>query len=339
MSSPTICTEIVKCLESLWSKKQLIDFTVKIDKESIECHRFILAACSDFFQALFNSGMKEVTENCVVLKNISVAVFELVLKSVYTGVNVLTLENFLEVWRAVHQLQIKFLKHLCEEFAIKSISIDTWENTHKTASLLDSKPVLQELHLFMLKNFEKICQAPTFLLLPFNEVTNLIKSQDLVISREDLVLESVINLVVHVEDNDNCDQFPNEKVDNVTESNRFDSNNENDFGLAKSSEENVDSLSLEFDKLDSDEKFNMKDTNNISTRISKLTELLKLVRTCLVSPTVLSRVFKLRLVIENEEARNIIFNASMYHSLDIRHGQWPSTAVHRLSSQHKHYGV
>lgn len=64
MNRQEVCLQIVKCMENVWSENILFDFIVKVQGETIECHRFLLAACSEFFNALFRSGMKEAAENC-----------------------------------------------------------------------------------------------------------------------------------------------------------------------------------------------------------------------------------------------------------------------------------
>ncbi|XP_059170039.1 kelch-like protein 22 [Physella acuta] len=192
MTTPEVCTQIVKCLQDVWTDKMLFDFAVKIANETVQCHRLILAACSEFFKGLFRSGMREVTENCVVLHDVSYEGFQLVLKTIYTGENILTLENLFEVWRAVNRLQITFMIDLCENFAIEAIKLDTWENIYSNAKMFDSEKVIQQLHLFLLKNFDPVCLSATFLQLSFNEVRGLIKSPELNVVCEDVVLESVI---------------------------------------------------------------------------------------------------------------------------------------------------
>ncbi|XP_059164225.1 kelch-like protein 40b [Physella acuta] len=174
------------------------DFTVKIDDESIKCHRLILAGCSEFFQALFRSRLREVTDNSVVLHDIPSEVFKTILNTLYSGEIDLTSENSIEIWRAVNMLQIMFLVELCESFAIDAIAIETWGNIYETAAQLSSKRCLDQLHIFMLKNFEEIRHSPTFLTMSVNEVKDLIKSQDLVVSKEDDVLESVLKWVAYV---------------------------------------------------------------------------------------------------------------------------------------------
>ncbi|XP_059158688.1 kelch-like protein 8 [Physella acuta] len=312
MTSPETCTEIVKCLGIVWTDKMFLDFTIKIQDDTITCHKLVLAACSEFFQALFRSGMREVTENCVVLKDVSYEIFQLILKTLYTGVNVLTLDNFIHVWRAVHMLQINFMVKMCERFAAKSITIDNWENIYVIAKLLASTFVLDKLHSFMLQNFDQISLSSTYLQLTPNEVRDLIKSQDLCVSSEDIVLESVIRWVdCYAPNNANTDI----KITNVIEK---------------------DGIALE--KVLSENLLNVAVTDHLS-RKNELVDLVSLVRTYLVSPEVLTRVYHLKRCTENKDFRDIIVSALSYQAQPSRDGQWPSAAMHRSCSSFTHVGV
>ncbi|XP_059158700.1 kelch-like protein 8 [Physella acuta] len=315
MNSPETCTEIVKCLGIVWTDKKFLDFTIKIHDDTITCHKLVLAACSEFFQALFRSGMREVTENCVELKDVSYEIFQLILKTLYTGVNVLTLDNFTHVWRAVHMLQINFMIKMCERFANNSITMINWENIYVTANLLGSTFVLDKLQSFMLRNFEKISISATYLQLPFNEVRDLIKSQDLCVSSEDLVLESVIRWV-------ECYAPNNVNKDN-TNTNKIVDTDEN---------------GSELEKVSADNSLNVALIEHLS-RKDKLTDLLSLVRTYLVTPAFLSRVYHLKMCFENKDFRDIIVSALTYQAQPSRDGQWPSAAMHRSCSSFTHVGV
>ncbi|XP_059170028.1 kelch-like protein 41 [Physella acuta] len=346
MTTPEVCTQIVKCLQDVWTDKMLFDFAVKICDETIQCHRLILAACSDFFKALFRSGMREVTENCVVLQDVSCDVFQLILKTVYTGENTLTLVNLFEVWRAVNRLQITFMIDLCENFAIKAINIDTWENIYSNAKMFDSEKVIKQLHIFMLKNVDQICLSSTFLQLSFNEVRDLIKSPELNVVCEDVVLESVIRWVKQVPYHElytydclsaHCISEPNRnntvtetavvekrqgEVTEVLDELKHDSVKDVNPIIAETNENN-DSIR---DKL-------LEKKDDHLERKQHLSELVKLVRTCLVSPAVLARVYKMEMIYENNVLRDIMFNASHYVQ-NFRHGQWPTAAVHRACSEY-----
>ncbi|XP_059158699.1 kelch-like protein 8 [Physella acuta] len=315
MNTLEIHSEIVKCLGSMWTDKMFLDFAIKIKDDTITCHKLVLAACSEFFQALLRSGMREVTENCVELKDVSYEIFQLILKTLYTGVNVLTLDNFIHVWRAVHMLQINFMIKMCERFANNSITMNNWENIYVTAKLLGSTFVLDKLQSFMLRNFEKISISATYLQLPFNEVRDLIKSQDLCVSSEDMVLESVIRWV-------DCYAPNNVNKDN-TNTNKIVDTDEN---------------GSELEKVLADNSLNVGLIENLS-RKDKLTDLVSLVRTYLVTPAVLTKVYHLKISFENKDFKDIIVSALAYQAQPSRDGQWPSAAVHRSCSSFTHVGV
>ncbi|XP_059158695.1 kelch-like protein 8 [Physella acuta] len=315
MTTQEIRYEIMKCLGSMWTDKMFLDFTIKIQDNTVACHKLVLAACSEFFQALFRSGMREVTENCVVLKDVSYEIFQLILKTLYTGVNVLTLDNFIHVWRAVHMLQINFMIKMCERFAAYSITMDNWENIYETAKLFGSTIVLDKFYRFMLSNFDQISLSSTYLQLTSNEVRNLIKSQDLCVSSEDIVLESVIRWV-------DC-YAPNKANTDIKNTNII---------------VDIETDESELEKVPSDNSLNVVLTEHLS-RKDELADLMSLVRTYLVSPEVLTRVYHLKMCTENKDSRDIIVSALAYQAQPSRDGQWPSAALHRSCSSFTHVGV
>ncbi|XP_059170034.1 kelch-like protein 18 [Physella acuta] len=307
MDAVEFCRNVFKSLENVWTNKLLCDVTVKVQDETFECHRLVLAVTSDFFLALFRSGMKEVTENVVVLHDMSSEAFHSILKIMYTGADVLTVENYIEVWRAAHQLQIQTIVQGCENFANRNITKDTWETLFSLAKCLQSERVLTELHVYMLKKFSEVCISPTFLQLPFEDIRELIKSQDLVVSSEDVVIESVIRWVTY-----------DPKVKN--ERNDCTHKTHEDTSMIVSSENSV--------KLDT-----------AGSRKVYLNKLLRKVRTCLVSPLRLAIVRKMDLVMEDRDSRDIIDYAKKYNAKEFRHCQCPSAALTRSCSGYIHAGV
>ncbi|XP_059175136.1 uncharacterized protein LOC131955165 [Physella acuta] len=347
MSKQEVCVQIVNSLANVWSENILFDFAVKVQDETVQCHRLILAACSEFFKACFRSGMREVTENCLVLKDVSCEVFRLIINTIYTGTSLLTLDNFTEVWRAANMLQVEVMINVCEEFAIRSCSLDTWENIYLHAKLFGSVKVLDKLHSFMLKNFEVIRHSTTFLQLSFKEVQDLIKSQDLVVSKEDLVLESVIQWVEYVDgkqqnhilnDNHNytisCNDvktaisLPSDEAKEIR--NSEDGLHPND--CLQNSHKTVSAAMHEVHTAHSFDPVK-------SSRKDKFIELLIHVRTCLVNHAVLYRVLKLKLFSEIENSRELILDAMSYQIQEFRHGQWSSAAIHRSCSEYTNAGV
>lgn len=185
-------------------------------------------------------------------------------------------------------LQIKVLIDLCENFAIEAITLDTWENIYTNAKLLSSERVLDEIQTFWVQNFEQFALSPTFLQLSCNELQNMIKSQDLVVSSEDLVLNNVIRWVMYDHIMTGNLKTNSVSVDDAIEDDLYKSKN-----IILNNLSSPDSLLI----------------SETSARKDCLTELLTGVRTCLVRPTVLSRVLKIDFVSENKDSREIIVDA------------------------------
>nr|XP_055868523.1 kelch-like protein 40b isoform X3 [Biomphalaria glabrata] len=185
---------IVQGLSDFWKCEELQDFTVTLGTTKFGCHRFLLAACSWFFKGLFRSGMIETKLKCVTI-DISYETFELILETLYTGHDVLTNDNVIDIWRAAHQLQIPFLIKECEEFAVSTLSLDNYIEYYKIAKLFESKEVLDIVWPFMLKNANSFFQTNLFYELQVPDVLRLIQSQDLETTSEDDVVHALLGWV------------------------------------------------------------------------------------------------------------------------------------------------
>ncbi|XP_055896497.1 kelch-like protein 41b [Biomphalaria glabrata] len=186
---------IVKCLNTFWTRHEDEDFEVNIEGETIRCHSFMLASCSEFFGGLFRSNMKEKLEMKVDLQNIPMKTFQLILQTLYTGCELLTKDNVLEVWSAVHQLQIHFLVQHCEDFVLNNISLDTFEAYKRYASFLQSEKISEGVFNYKLENFMTLRKTEIFLRLDYEELLELIESDGLIVASEDLVLQSVFEWI------------------------------------------------------------------------------------------------------------------------------------------------
>uniref|UniRef100_A0A2C9M7N6 BTB domain-containing protein n=1 Tax=Biomphalaria glabrata TaxID=6526 RepID=A0A2C9M7N6_BIOGL len=186
-----ISLAIIQCIGKFRNNNIYEDFQVNIEGETIRCHLFILASCSEFFSSLIRSNMKEKQEMKVDLQNIPMKTFQLILKTLYTGCELLTKDNVLKVWSAVHQLQIHFLVQHCEDFILENISLEILETYKKHAEFLQSERVSEGIFKYMLQNFMILRSTGAFLRLQFEDLLRLIESDSLVVTSEDLVLQSV----------------------------------------------------------------------------------------------------------------------------------------------------
>ncbi|XP_059170026.1 uncharacterized protein LOC131951685 [Physella acuta] len=375
----SIPNRICKCIDKLWVKEELCDFTVQINDLSIKCHRFILGACSPFFLGLLRSGMKEANEGRVVLQNISVSTFQLILKTLYTGEDVLSLDNFIEIWHAVDMLQIEFLVELCETFATKNIKLENFSEIFSTANLFNSKLVLSSVKAFLIQNIKAIYTSKLYLELSFDEMCFIISSHGLHFNSEDPVLEMVLNWAeykhgakgsevvnkftrnhkkfktiepVHslhnvsmeflqhnslevesafVTESTDCENKPIDVTHNDNESNRSESEDSVQTDSLCCNSKTISSENLSTDRFDtiSHCSSNPPFSENLSSdRFDELNILLRQVRTCIISPSLLTNVLKHRLIKRNDNACQIILSA-VVKRMSFRHGQWPSSGIYR----------
>ncbi|KAK6963049.1 kelch-like protein 28 [Biomphalaria glabrata] len=311
---------IVTGLSTFLKCEELQDFVVTLGTTKFGCHRFLLAACSGFFRALFRSGMKETESKCVTVEDISSETFELILETLYTGHGVLTNDNVIDIWRAAHQLQITFLMTECEEFIIRSLSLENYFDYYQTGKLLSSQPVTKAAWWFMLKNFNSFVKTDAFLELSISELLNLVRSQKLVVDSENDVMMAILKWT---------DYRPNVPLNDLSEirklrCKRFQA------AIANANENNLAGNTTIANLTPSD--INLQNPYS-EKRDQNLGILLSNTRSCLVSPECLEKLLYNPLVSDNKMARDVVTNALLY-TLQIgkRNGQWPTAAIHRKSS-------
>ncbi|CAL1548627.1 unnamed protein product [Lymnaea stagnalis] len=401
---------VMNSLNKLYVNKELEDFVVDIDGTEFKCHRVILGSCSEFFGGLFRSGMKEVDEGRASVQGISVEAFQLILKALYTGINVLTKDNVIDIWHASNQLQIQFLIKLCEKSVVSWLTLENFEEVFFHAKLIQSETVLEGARKFMLENFENVRKTKTFLNLSFIDLLRVVEDRDLVVKSEDLVLESLmewvgqpkiekseldastkaniritsdkyaaqINAVTQISTKESrsvsgsngCGNNHNDGIKDdqqVGDLEKEQSRSHEDTSLNASTAVRPVEIAKEsaFEALEgelvsqgqTDTKQNSStfqdgsgtdpknpDWSNDSggnllrERLEKLPKLLAVTRTCLASVSLLHSLYKHPFIQSNNCAKDILFNAILYHTRYM-HGQWPTAALHRKCSDFDHYGV
>ncbi|XP_077578793.1 kelch repeat and BTB domain-containing protein 3 isoform X2 [Stigmatopora nigra] len=102
--------QLLGVLRSFRTKGILFDFTIKVQDHSYPCHRCVLAACSDFFRAMFDAAMRERDDGSVTLFNQFSAVVESFLDFAYSGEILITDENVDSLLQLASFLQVNALE-------------------------------------------------------------------------------------------------------------------------------------------------------------------------------------------------------------------------------------
>ena len=110
-----------KDLHQMQKEKELCDLSIQVQGTTIHVHRFVMAAGSQYFRSLFNSGMKECASNVVDLDCCSAEVMEKIVAYLYVGEIKLGNGDVIEILKASEYLLLSALKELCEQNIVKNI--------------------------------------------------------------------------------------------------------------------------------------------------------------------------------------------------------------------------
>jgi len=134
--------------ENLFTSKTGSDISFIIDGQETKAHKLILSARSPVFSAMFNSEMKEKILDRIDFSDISLNIFNALLRFIYTDRVQLTDSNVEPLLAAADKYLLSSLKSRCEEFLINHLTTVNCIEMMTLADLYNAlrlKKVTQEL--------------------------------------------------------------------------------------------------------------------------------------------------------------------------------------------------
>ena len=183
-------------LDQQRQKHQYTDTKIAVGGTTFECHRVVLAAISPFFEAMYLSTMRE-RDGIVTLGDIDPPTFEVILKFIYSGEDVVNEDNADALLRAAVMLQIKCLQQRCEQFMTENIDSENCLAVWKLASIHGCGYLTHRAWECVLQCFEYVCNSDDFLKLECNDVLTIISDNDLETPNEELVCDAVLRWLNH----------------------------------------------------------------------------------------------------------------------------------------------
>ena len=189
-------------LSSMLSQDICTDFEVVVGGRTFRCHKVVLAALSDYFQAMFTSRMKETVENKCVLHDVDPEVWENILDLIYDGSGEKT-EHFMkytthateEYLRIGCMLQIRFIQDLCIKNIRMNLKVQNCIEIWKMGKTLQMAE-LKDLGLnYVLSHFEELVADELLPSLEYDEFISLVEDKDLKVTTEETVCNAVLSWV------------------------------------------------------------------------------------------------------------------------------------------------
>ncbi|XP_005088937.1 kelch-like protein 12 [Aplysia californica] len=183
---------LLEGLESLYSENCLCDVSLQAESTRVDVHKCILAASSPYFRAMFTFDTRESPQHVVKLHNVSGFVLEDLVKFFYTGDIVLTDSNVQALVTAAEMMQITALRDQCELFMSSALCTENCVEVYNFADFQNLERLKCSAEAYLLENFQELYDKEAFLKMRLQNLSKIISSDDLNVSQEEVVLESVL---------------------------------------------------------------------------------------------------------------------------------------------------
>ncbi|XP_028822721.1 kelch-like protein 40b [Denticeps clupeoides] len=186
-------------LFDLLENDKFVDCVLKIKGKEFPCHRLVLAACSSYFRAFFQSDVEESKKREVVMEEVEPGVMGMILKYLYTSNINVTEQNVQDIFAVANMLQIPSIFTVCVSFLQKRLSLSNCLAIFRLGLMLDCPRLAVSARNFASERFHLISHDEDFLQLDASELAAIISSDSLNVETEQVVFESVLNWVARDE--------------------------------------------------------------------------------------------------------------------------------------------
>ncbi|XP_072248678.1 kelch repeat and BTB domain-containing protein 3 [Leuresthes tenuis] len=189
--------QLLGVLRSFREQGLLFDFTIKVQEHSFPCHCCVLAACSDFFRAMFEVDMRERGDGSVTLGNQCPVAVSSFLDFAYSGEILITDGNVDMLFQLASFLQVSVLSRACSDFLIGTMDLCNCLSLFSLAEAYGSASLLHSANEFVVQNFSELSKTQDFLDMQVNVLEACLRSDDLNVPSEEAVMMSLLRWIRH----------------------------------------------------------------------------------------------------------------------------------------------
>lgn len=189
--------QTLDALQALRQCEDLCDVVIKVGSKSIVAHRVVLAACSPYFRAMFTREMAESRQSEITIQDIDEYAMEILIDFSYTACITIKEENVQALLPAACLLQLTEIQDICCEFLKRQLDPSNCLGIRAFADTHSCRDLLRVADLFTQHNFQEVIESDEFLLLPVNQLVDILSSDELNVKSEEQVYFAVISWMKH----------------------------------------------------------------------------------------------------------------------------------------------
>ncbi|XP_072393070.1 kelch-like protein 26 [Diabrotica undecimpunctata] len=199
---PSHQSHLLEGLNSLRTRGELLDVTLVIEGCAFRAHKAVLAACSDYFRAMFTDNMLEATQTEICLNGITAKGFDQLLKYAYTTRLALNLANVQDVLEAASHVQMVAVIQACSTYLQNQIDIDNCVDIATIAETYSLSTLSKIVYGYMSGHLLEFSNSSEFYRLTPQQLENLLAFDYPVDCSEADVLRIVLTWFFHVDTNE-----------------------------------------------------------------------------------------------------------------------------------------
>ncbi len=181
----------------LFQQETLSDAMLMADGQSVPCHKFLLAAASEYFYNRLVMDNDSINHNLLEIEGISFSALKVIVSYLYTGNINITAENARDMIPACKTLKLTSACQICEKFALEMVNPRNCVGFYKMAKTNDIEQLSAKALNMMVRDFTEVVSGREFLAMSENDVADYIQNKHLKIPNEDPVFGAVVSWVRH----------------------------------------------------------------------------------------------------------------------------------------------
>ncbi|XP_028653666.1 kelch-like protein 32 [Erpetoichthys calabaricus] len=177
----------------------LCDVTLIAEEQKFHAHKAVLAACSDYFRAMFSLCMVESGADEVNLHGVSSLGLKQVLDFAYTGQILLEPGVIQDVLAAGSHLQLLELLGLCSHYLVQELNSFNYLDLYKLADLFNLTLLEEAVVSFLVKHLSELLSnhEEEVLILPYRLLREVLKSDHLTSLSEEQIWQLAVRWLEH----------------------------------------------------------------------------------------------------------------------------------------------
>ncbi|XP_008176638.1 kelch-like protein 23 isoform X2 [Chrysemys picta bellii] len=161
------------------------------------CHKAVLAACSNYFKAMFTADMKEKSKNQIKLPGLSHTILEALVNYAYTSQIQITERNVQSLLQAADLLQFVSVKKACEQFLVRHVDTVNCIGMHSFAEYHLCSELEKESRRILLSRFEEVWRQEEFLDISCEKLLFILSRENLNVWKEEAAIEPVVKWIAY----------------------------------------------------------------------------------------------------------------------------------------------